>query len=203
MTRPSHNIDLLLFNTGEKLLIEVGFEKFSVRHLCKKAGVNLGMFHYYFKTKENFIELLFESLFNKHLECQKKAAEKHLRAKDKLKAVIYERAVMTLTNKQLITVFFKEILNRSFDKLLAKHKKEEMRFLIPIIEQCKKDKDIAQNLKIQHILPLILPAPNFAVATDLFRVADIDSDGNITMEKNADLKAYIDKLADLILRGLK
>lgn len=203
MTRPSHNIDLLLFNTGEKLLIEVGFEKFRVRHLCKKAGVNLGMFHYYFKTKENFIELLFESLFNKHLECQKKAAEKHSRAKDKLKAVIYERAVMTLTNKQLITVFFKEILNRSFDKLLAKHKKEEMRFLIPIIEQCKKDKDIAQNLKIQHILPLILPAANFAVATDLFKIADIDSDGNITMEKNADLKTYIDKLADLILRGLK
>lgn len=203
MTRPSHNIDLLLFNTGEKLIIEVGFEKFSVRHLCKQAGVNLGMFHYYFKTKENFIELLFESLFNKHLECQKKAAAKHSKAKDKLRAVIYERAVMALTNKQLITVFFKEMLNRSFDKLLAKHKKEEMRFLVPIIEQCKKDKDIAQNVKIQYILPLILPAPNFAVATDLFKVTDIDSDGNITMENNADLKTYIEKLADLIFRGLK
>jgi len=49
----------------------------------------------------------------------------------------------------------------------------------------------------------LLPVANFAVATDLFRTANIDEQGNITMQKNANLKKYTDKLADTIFRGLK
>lgn len=85
MTRPSHNIDILLFEKGRELLLEVGFDKFSVRTLCKKAGVNLGMFHYYFKTKERFIELLIEKVFEQYLNEQKEAAKKHAKAIDKLR----------------------------------------------------------------------------------------------------------------------
>ncbi len=203
MTRPSSNIDTLLFENGIKLLLEVGFDKFSIRDLCKKSGVNLGMFHYYFKTKEHFIELLFEQTFEKYLDTQKDAAKKYSKAIDKLRAVIYQRALMAIAHKQLFFIVFKEMINRSFDKTIKKHKKEELKFLVPIIEQCKKDKDISPNLGVQDILPLLLPVANFAVATDLFRTANIDEQGNITMQKNANLKKYIDKLADTIFRGLK
>jgi len=203
MTRPSSNIDTLLFENGTKLLLEVGFDKFSIRDLCKKSGVNLGMFHYYFKTKEHFIELLFEQAFEKYLDTQKDAAKKYSKAIDKLRAVIYQRALTAIVNKQLFFIFFKEMINRSFDKTVKKHKKEELKFLVPIIEQCKKDNDISPNLGVQDILPLLLPVANFAVATDLFRTANIDEQGNITMQKNANLKKYIDKLADTIFRGLK
>lgn len=203
MTRPSHNIDVLLFDNGIKLLLEVGFDKFSIRNLCKKSGVNLGMFHYYFKTKEHFIELLFEQAFEKYLDTQKEAAKKYSKAMDKLRAIIYQRALTAIANKQLFFIFFKEMINRSFDKIIKKHKKEELKFLVPIIEQCKKDKDISAKLGVQDILPLLLPVANFAVATDLFKTANIDEQGNITMQKNADLKKYIDKLTDTIFRGLK
>ncbi len=203
MTRPSSNIDTLLFENGTKLLLEVGFDKFSIRDLCKKSGVNLGMFHYYFKTKEHFIELLFEQIFEKYLDSQKDAAKKYSKAIDKLRAVIYQRALTAIAHKQLFFIVFKELINRSFDKTVKKHKKEELKFLVPIIEQCKKDKDISPNLEVKFILPLLIPSVNFAVATELFKTERIEEDGTIVNSAKADFNNYIHNLIDIIFRGLK
>lgn len=203
MTRPSHNIDVLLFEKGQELLLEVGFDKFSVRNLCKKAGVNLGMFHYYFKTKENFIELLIEQVFAQYLNEQKEAAKKHTKAIDKLRAVMCQRAVTGLKNKRLLFMFFKELINRSFDKIIKRHRKEELKFLVPIIEQCKKDKDISRNFEIKFILPLLIPTVNFAIAAELFKAERIEEDGTIVNSEKTDFKDYVNNLIDIIFRGLK
>lgn len=203
MTRPSHNIDVLLFEKGQELLLEVGFDKFSVRNLCKKAGVNLGMFHYYFKTKENFIELLIEQVFEQYLDEQKEAAKKYAKAIDKLRAVMRQRALTGLKNKRLLFMFFKELINRSFDKIIKRHRKEELKFLVPIIEQCKKDKAISRDLEAKYILPLLIPTVNFAVATELFKTERIDEDGTIVNSGKADFTNYVNNLIDIIFRGLK
>jgi AcrR family transcriptional regulator len=203
MTRPSHNIDILLFEKGRELLLEVGFDKFSVRTLCKKAGVNLGMFHYYFKTKERFIELLIEKVFEQYLNEQKEAAKKHAKAIDKLRAVICQRALTGLKNKRLLFIFFKELINRSFYKTIKRHRKEELKFLVPIIEQCKRDKDISRDLEVKFILPLLIPSVNFAVATELFKTERIEEDGTIVNSAKADFNNYIHNLIDIIFRGLK
>lgn len=54
MARPSRNIDRLLLQAGRELLTETGCRGFSIRQLAERAGVNLGMFHYHFKTRDNF-----------------------------------------------------------------------------------------------------------------------------------------------------
>lgn len=203
MTRPSHNIDMLLFEQGQKLLLDVGFDNFSVRELCRKAGVNLGMFHYYFKTKDNFIELLIGQVFEKYLNEQKQAAKKQSKAIDKLKAVVYQRALTGYKNKRLLFIFFKELVNRSFDKIIKRFRKEELKFLMPIIEQCRKDGDISNDLEIKYILPFLMPTVSFAVAAELFKISHIDKDGSIVKSKKNDFEKYINKLIDTIFRGLK
>jgi AcrR family transcriptional regulator len=203
MTRPSHNIDVLLFEQGEKLLLEVGVDQFSIRHLCKTANVNLGMFHYYFKTKEHFIELLFEQIFKRYLNAQKLIVTKHKKAIDQLRAVLFQRAVVGLENKQLLLIFFREAVNKSFGNLIKKHQQEELKFLMSIINQCKKDKDISKNLKMQDILPLIIPTINFPIILDMFKIEDIDNDGNIIVNEKLKFSDYINKLIDTIFRGLK
>lgn len=203
MTRPSHNIDALLFDKGEKLLLKVGIDNFSIRHLCKTANVNLGMFHYYFKTKDHFIELLFEEIFKRYYNAQRTVVEKHTKAIDKLRAVLYQRAVIGLKNKQLLLIFFREAVNKSFGNLIKKHQRDELQFLISIIEQCKKDKDISKNLAIKDILPLIIPTINFPILFDMFKIEDIDNEGNIIMNEKLNFSDYINKLIDTIFRGLK
>jgi AcrR family transcriptional regulator len=63
MPRPSQNIDQLLLDAGLALLPTTGCRNFSVRQLAEHAGVNLGMFHYHFKTKENFVRVVLQRVY--------------------------------------------------------------------------------------------------------------------------------------------
>lgn len=63
MPRPSRNIDQRLLDSGLALLPETGCRGLSARKLAEHAGVNLGMFHYHFRNKENFIRILLEQTY--------------------------------------------------------------------------------------------------------------------------------------------
>src|SRR5471032_1228674 len=63
MARPSQNLDRKLLRAGRRHLTRRGSSRFSVRELCTDAGVNLGMFHYHFRTKSVFIGTLLEEIY--------------------------------------------------------------------------------------------------------------------------------------------
>ena len=63
MARPSQSIDQLLLDAGLALLPLTGCAGLSVRRLTEHAGVNLGMFHYHFKSKENFIKAVLQRTY--------------------------------------------------------------------------------------------------------------------------------------------
>ncbi len=63
MPRPSQNVDQLLLDAGLDLLPQTGCAGLSVRRLTEHAGVNLGMFHYHFKNKENFIRAVLQRVY--------------------------------------------------------------------------------------------------------------------------------------------
>lgn len=63
MTRPSRNIDQVLIATARELLPETGCRGFSIRQLTDRAGVNLGMFHYHFKTREQFLSQVLHDVY--------------------------------------------------------------------------------------------------------------------------------------------
>jgi AcrR family transcriptional regulator len=63
MARPSNNTDQLLLEAGLELLPETGCRGLSARKLSERAGVNLGMFHYHFKSKDNFIRTLLQQVY--------------------------------------------------------------------------------------------------------------------------------------------
>ena len=63
MPRPSRNLDRLLLAAGRELLPARGCAALSVREVADAAGVNLGMFHYHFKTREAFLRALLQSMY--------------------------------------------------------------------------------------------------------------------------------------------
>ena len=64
MSRPSRNVDALLLRAGRELYPETGAAGLSVRKVAERAGVNLGMFHYHFRTKEEFVRQLLQSIYD-------------------------------------------------------------------------------------------------------------------------------------------
>ena len=63
MPRPSQNVDQRLLDAGLELLPLTGCAGLSVRRLTEHAGVNLGMFHYHFKSKDNFIRAVLQRTY--------------------------------------------------------------------------------------------------------------------------------------------
>jgi len=63
MARPPSGTDLKLKAAGRKLLQEKGITGLSVRETCRVAGVNTGMFHYYFGSKEEFLRTVLKEMY--------------------------------------------------------------------------------------------------------------------------------------------
>ena len=63
MARPPSGTDLKLKAAGRKLLQEKGITGLSVRETCRVAGVNTGMFHYYFGSKEEFLKSILKEMY--------------------------------------------------------------------------------------------------------------------------------------------
>jgi AcrR family transcriptional regulator len=63
MPRPSRNLDRALLAAGRELFAARGCAGLTVREVADAAGVNLGMFHYHFKSREAFLRALLQSVY--------------------------------------------------------------------------------------------------------------------------------------------
>ncbi len=63
MPRPSRNLDRALLAAGRELLARRGCAGLTIREVAEAAGVNLGMFHYHFKTRETFLRALLQQTY--------------------------------------------------------------------------------------------------------------------------------------------
>ena len=61
--RPSRNLDRALLAAGRELFPGRGCAGLTVREVADAAGVNLGMFHYHFKSREAFLRALLQSVY--------------------------------------------------------------------------------------------------------------------------------------------
>ncbi len=86
MVRPSRNIDQLLLQAGHELLPETGVRGLSIRQVAEHAGVNPGMFHYHFKTKDVFVRALLEDRYNAMFSNLELAAHRFPSALENLRA---------------------------------------------------------------------------------------------------------------------
>ena len=63
MPRPSRNLDRALLAAGRALLPEVGCAGLTIRHVAEAARVNIGMFHYHFRTREAFLRAVMQETY--------------------------------------------------------------------------------------------------------------------------------------------
>ena len=63
MPRPSQQVDQALLASGRQLYAQAGCRGLSLRAVAEHAGVNPGMFHYHFRTKDNFLRTLLLQMY--------------------------------------------------------------------------------------------------------------------------------------------
>jgi AcrR family transcriptional regulator len=61
--RPSRHLDRALVAAGRELLPVHGCSGLTIRQVSEAAGVNIGMFHYHFRTREAFLRAVMQSAY--------------------------------------------------------------------------------------------------------------------------------------------
>lgn len=102
MPRPSRNVDQLLIQAGLALLPTVGVRALSIRQIAEHAGVNLGMFHYHFKTKEVFVRLILDQTYNALFDSLAMVSHASSSPLDNLRASLHVLAKFGRDHRELI-----------------------------------------------------------------------------------------------------
>lgn len=63
MPRPSRHLDRALLAAGRELLPRYGCSGLTIRQVAEAADVNIGMFHYHFRTREVFLREVMQGAY--------------------------------------------------------------------------------------------------------------------------------------------
>ena len=61
--KPSQKTEHAILKVAERLFLEKGFALTSTTEIAKETGCNQALIHYYFRTKENLFNVIFENKF--------------------------------------------------------------------------------------------------------------------------------------------
>jgi AcrR family transcriptional regulator len=141
MARPSQNLDKKLVELGKEKVVTHGISNLSIRQICLDAKINLGMFYYYFKSKENFIKAIFKSITGDLASDWIAEASKLSTSEQKMKKILFMNAQMLKEHHGIIETIMKD--TNVFDKMYIDIGRDFYahwhEFHINIIDECKKD----------------------------------------------------------------
>jgi AcrR family transcriptional regulator len=111
MTRPSAHLDRRLVSAARAMLPQAGFSGLSVRDVSRRAGVNSGMFHYHFKSKDAFLRRVLAECYEDFLQTFREAAEAPGTSRARLRRVLVAFARFARDNRVMYTLMLRELLN--------------------------------------------------------------------------------------------
>lgn len=205
MSRKSTNTDKKLLEQGRKLLIKKGASNFSVREVCEKASVNLGMFSYHFGSKDKFIEKILMDIYERFL-----SDFKLVESDSKINTLEIQLTLMAKfarDNRHLILVLLNDILNG--EKAVQKFAKSKMRthfiILAKTLKSCQSSGDIidvpipllltqiAGSIGLSNLIPEVLAQMGVSKVFDF---------GLSTLTKNLTTDVAIEQRVKIVIQGI-
>ena len=159
MVRPSRNVDQLLIQAGHELLAQTGVRGLSIRQLTAHAGVNLGMFHYHFKTKDVFVRALLDQKYNDMFVNLQMKSKGSASALENLRASINVLARFARDNRSLLVRLLTDAAAGEFVALdfLRANMPRHLHVEIGLIKQAQKE-GVLKTLPIPQALAFLVGA---------------------------------------------
>ncbi len=112
----SRNTEQKIFDAATELFLEKGVDRTSVREIASKAGINLSLMNYYFRSKENLFDAIFTQLVKKNSEELIRILNSDLGLEEKIRQYVYVYIDM-LSENPLLVSFVMAILHRSRERI--------------------------------------------------------------------------------------
>lgn len=101
----------LIIESAVNLLIEEGYHNFSLRKVALRSGISGGNLQHHFKTKDDLVVAMLDSVINVYLETFKSLFESKVPPKVRLRKIL-EHVILDL-NTKYTTVLFPELWSLS------------------------------------------------------------------------------------------
>ncbi len=195
------NTEQKIFDAATELFLEKGVDRTSVRDIAAKAGINLALMNYYFRSKENLFDTIFSELVIKNTRTLIQILDSDQSLEEKIRQYVAAYIDM-LSENPLLVSFVMSMLHRSQDKITEKKAVSNLystdKFTQQIIEEGKKG-NIRKTEPTQFFVDMLsLVAFPFAIKL-------------LIMDKNqfseADFREFIQerktRVPEILISGLK
>jgi TetR/AcrR family transcriptional regulator len=105
-----------LIETAKELFLSKGVDRVGVREIATKAGINLSLMNYYFRSKEKLFETIFESIIYDKSIILRNILDSDLPLDDKIREYVY-KYIDILISEPLHVSFFLSVVHRNYEKI--------------------------------------------------------------------------------------
>ena len=110
------NTEQKIFDAATDLFLEKGVDRTSVREIATRAGINLALMNYYFRSKENLFDAIFTQLVKQNSEELIRVLDSDLELHEKIRQYVHIYIDM-LSENPLLVSFVMSILHRSRERI--------------------------------------------------------------------------------------
>jgi len=157
MVRPSKNLDVALLQAGRELFPRVGCAGLSVRAVAEQAGANLGMFHYHFKTKENFLRTLLQQAYEEMFDGLTHAISHEGPAIDRLRDALIVVGGMLREHRKLFARVWMDAVSGEpvAMEFLSGNAPRHVGLLLALLQQAQAEGELREMPAIQRFFTLM------------------------------------------------
>lgn len=158
MSRPSSGMDLKLIHAGSRLVREKGLYGLGVRAACRAAGVNTGMFHYYFKSKNEFSKAVLKNLYGEFIVYFRAAIEGQSSAALKLRAALVTLAKFARGSRRVLPSLLADVIlgNKAAFLFVRGNFTEHIGLITGLIKDWQRE-GAAKSYRLETIISALVP----------------------------------------------
>ena len=164
MSRPSQDTDKRLLAAGRQILQEQGFSGLSLRAVAAKAKVNLGMFAYHFKGKDDFVTQVAQGIYDDFFRDFSVQVEEEADPLAALRKGLIRLAFFMRDHQVLARSLAKDLMNGNADakRFALANAPRHGKVLAGLVQRCMAEKRLAKHPKGTAMV-LLMSALTFPV----------------------------------------
>ena len=207
MPRPASGADLKLKAAGRKLLKKKGITGLSVREACRLAGVNTGMFHYYFGSREEFVKVVLKEVYAEFMLNFKAGGSVAGTPRDRLKAALEEVGKFARSMRGVAPIIFADLAhgNKAAFAFFSENFTEHVSHIAALAQECRSGSAV-QNRSITFMIAAVAPIMVFPTLLggilEKNGVKKINRQSLSGLQKEIFSDAGIAERAEIAMRGI-
>ena len=154
------NTEQQIMDVAEMLFLDKGFAMTTTTEIARRVGCNQALVHYYFRTKENLFEKLFEKKFLLFTSSISLNADKNIEFKERVKEIITKHLAIIAANPKLPFLIINELTTNpgKFQNIIEKLKEKAVSLLETLDNEMKieKEKGVIRDIAAFDLLLNIL-----------------------------------------------